>query len=55
LLSIDEFEERLHDLVTTSARNGIAFDRSWTFRGEDEEVPDVMIEITQLQSGTQDS
>lgn len=53
-MSIDEFEENLHDLITASARNGISFDRSWTFRGEDEDVPDVMIEITQLRSGAQD-
>ncbi|WP_049971524.1 hypothetical protein [Haladaptatus cibarius] len=49
LLSLDEFEQQLGELVEVSAQNGIGFDRSWTFRGQEEDVPDVMVEITRLQ------
>lgn len=48
LISLDEFEKRLSDLVATSARNGIDFDRSWTVRPSEDGVPDVMVEITYL-------
>ncbi len=55
LLSLDDFEEQLDELVEVSARNGIGFDRSWTFRRPNDDVPDVMIEITQLQKRPKDS
>jgi hypothetical protein len=31
LLSVTEFEDKLGHLLEVSARNGIDFDRSWTF------------------------
>jgi hypothetical protein len=48
LISLDEFERRLTDLVATSARNGIDFDRSWTVRPSEDGNADVMVEITYL-------
>ncbi|ODR81704.1 hypothetical protein BG842_21580 [Haladaptatus sp. W1] len=55
LLSVDEFEDELGKLLETSARNGIDFDRSWTFRLPNDELPDIMVEITSLQKPTSDS
>ncbi len=54
LLSLDEFEKQLSELIEISARNGIRFDRSWTFRRPDDETPDVMVEITHLQDHPED-
>lgn len=48
LVSVREFERRMGDLVAVGARNGIDFDRSWTFRHRDDDVPDVMVEVTYL-------
>ncbi|MFB9804895.1 hypothetical protein ACFFQF_05435 [Haladaptatus pallidirubidus] len=50
-LSLDEFEQQLGQLVEVSARNGIGFDRSWTFRRPEDDVPDVIVEITRLRKG----
>ncbi|WP_458206911.1 hypothetical protein [Haladaptatus sp. NG-SE-30] len=55
LLSLDDFEHRLGELIAVSARNGIGFDRSWTFRQPDEDIPDVMVEITCLQPSPEGS
>ncbi len=55
LLSIDEFENQLGHLLEVSAVNGIDFDRSWTFRLPDDNVPDVMVEITRLQKPSSES
>ena len=54
LLSVDEFEDQLGHLLEVSARNGIDFDRSWTFRLPGDDVPDVMVEITRLQKPSSD-
>ncbi|WP_227355489.1 hypothetical protein [Haladaptatus salinisoli] len=55
LLSLDEFEKRLAELVEVSARNGIGFDRSWTFRRSLDDGPDVMVEITYLRKASEES
>ncbi|WP_327051320.1 hypothetical protein [Halomicrococcus gelatinilyticus] len=49
LVSLGEFERELGDLVAVGARNGIDFDRSWTFRHPEDGVPDVMVEVTYLE------
>lgn len=54
LFSLDEFEKQLGELIEVSARNGIRFDRSWTFRRPDDDTPDVMVEITHLQDCSED-
>ncbi|WP_227375638.1 hypothetical protein [Haladaptatus halobius] len=54
LLSLDEFEKRLSELVEVSARNGIGFDRLLTFRRSGD-APDVMVEITYLRKGSEES
>ncbi|WP_266075361.1 hypothetical protein [Haladaptatus caseinilyticus] len=55
LLSLDEFEKQLGELIEVSARNGIRFDRSWTFRRPNGDTPDVMVEITRLRDSPDDS
>jgi hypothetical protein len=55
LLSVAEFEDELGHLLEVSARNGIDFDRSWTFRLPSDDVPDVMVEIMCLQKPSSDS
>lgn len=49
--ALQEFDDTLKSLLTAAARGDVAFDRSWTFR-RDDETPDVMVEITRLASRT---
>ncbi len=46
--SPEEFGLTLEVLVTTARENGVDLDRSWTFRYEDSERNDIMVEITRL-------
>lgn len=55
LISVAEFEDHLGRLLEVSARNGIDFDRSWTFRLPGNETPDMMVEITCLRKSSEDT
>ncbi|MCO8247086.1 hypothetical protein NKF25_23785 [Haladaptatus sp. AB643] len=46
--SPEEFERTLEVLVSTARENGVQLDRSWTFRHDEPEYDDVMVEITSL-------
>lgn len=45
-----EFEASLKTLLAAAGRGGVTFDRSWTFRRDDNH-PDLMVEVTRLASG----
>jgi len=47
--SPQEFEASLKALLIAARGSAIAFDRSWTFRREDDH-PDLMVEVTRLAS-----
>ncbi|WP_458210667.1 hypothetical protein [Haladaptatus sp. NG-SE-30] len=44
--SPEEFEATLEMLISTAKKSGVEFDRSWTFRHDND--ADVMVEITSL-------
>ena len=44
-----EFESSLKTLLVAARRDQVTFDRSWTFRREDDH-PDLMVEVTRLAS-----
>ena len=46
--SPEEFERTLEALVSTARENDVELDRSWTFRHDEPEYDDVMVEITSL-------
>ena len=46
--SPEEFERTLEVLVSTARENDVALDRSWTFRHDEPEYDDVMVEMTSL-------
>ncbi|WP_227354066.1 hypothetical protein [Haladaptatus salinisoli] len=47
----EEFRSTLKMVLSTAYKNDRRFDRSWTFRYPDEDVPDLMVEITHLEKG----
>ncbi|WP_458187800.1 hypothetical protein [Haladaptatus sp. NG-WS-4] len=47
-VSPETFKSTLGALVTTARENDVDIDRSWTFRYDDAECDDVMVEITLL-------
>lgn len=46
--SPEEFELTLEVLISTARENDVQLDRSWTFRHDEPEYDDVMVEITSL-------
>lgn len=47
-----EFEGSLKTLLVAARRGAVTFDRSWTFRREDDH-PDLMVEVTRLASDSE--
>ncbi|WP_440010539.1 hypothetical protein [Halomicrococcus sp. SG-WS-1] len=48
--SPEKFEDTLSALVATADESDLEFDRSWTFRYDDSDRDDVMVEISRLAS-----
>ncbi|WP_158059689.1 hypothetical protein [Halorussus halophilus] len=44
-----EFRTELADLLRRGSQGEISFDRAWTFRDSQMDIPDWMVEITELQ------
>ncbi|WP_458190463.1 hypothetical protein [Haladaptatus sp. NG-WS-4] len=47
----EEFRSTLKMVLSTAYKNDRRFDRSWTFSYPDEDMPDLMVEITHLEKG----
>ncbi|WP_458205154.1 hypothetical protein [Haladaptatus sp. NG-SE-30] len=47
----EEFRSTMKMVLSTAYKNDRRFDRSWTFRYPDEDIPDLMVEITHLEKG----
>lgn len=49
-----EFQSELADLLRRGSRGDLSFDRAWTFRDAEGDIPDWMVEITELQKRDDD-
>lgn len=49
-----EFQSELAELLRRGSRGNLSFDRAWTFRDTEGDIPDWMVEITELQKRDDD-